>query len=41
MEGILFLTFWLGCATVHTVFELKIKPLMDTERENNTDSLHY
>ncbi len=26
MEAILFLTFWLGGAVLHTIFDFKIKP---------------
>jgi hypothetical protein len=28
MEGIFFLVFWLGCSALHTLFDLKIKPLI-------------
>lgn len=28
MEGLLFLVFWIGSATIHTLFELKVKPLI-------------
>jgi hypothetical protein len=28
MEGILFLVFWLGGAALHTLFDLKIKPVV-------------
>jgi hypothetical protein len=28
MEGIIFLVIWLGCASLHTLFDLKIKPFL-------------
>lgn len=28
MEGILFLVFWIGCAALHTLYDLKIKPVL-------------
>ena len=33
MEGLLFLLFWIGGATLHTVFDLKIKPLIQANEE--------
>lgn len=33
MEGIIFLGFWLGCSTLHTLFDLKLKPLLHTEED--------
>jgi hypothetical protein len=33
MEGLLFLIFWIGGATLHTVFDLKIKPLIQANEE--------
>ena len=33
MEGILFLVLWFGCAALHTVYDLKIKPLIATEAD--------
>lgn len=36
MEGILFLVFWLGGAALHTLFDLKIKPVL-REAEDDTD----
>ncbi len=35
MDGILFLVFWLGCAALHTLFDLKIKPLIQAEGERS------
>jgi len=26
MEGILFLVWWLGCTSLHTLYDLKVKP---------------
>lgn len=33
MEGLLFLVFWIGGAALHTVFDLKIKPLIQANEE--------
>ena len=33
MEGLLFLLFWVGGATLHTVFDLKVKPLIQANEE--------
>lgn len=33
MEGLFFLFFWLGCSVLHTVFDLKIKPLIQAHEE--------
>ena len=33
MEGLLFLVCWIGGATLHTVFDLKIKPLIQANEE--------
>jgi len=33
MEGILFLAFWIGCSALHTLFDLKIKPLIQANEE--------
>jgi len=30
MDGILFLGFWIGCAALHTLYDLKIKPKVRT-----------
>lgn len=35
MEGILFLVFWLGCATLHTIYDLKVKPLINSDAEHD------
>lgn len=35
MEGILFLIFWLGGATLHTLYDLKIKPVLQSVREES------
>jgi hypothetical protein len=35
MDGILFLIFWLGGAVLHTLFDLKIKPVVETVREES------
>lgn len=34
MEGLFFLLFWLGCAALHTFFDLKIKPLIQANEES-------
>jgi hypothetical protein len=35
MEAILFLVFWLGGSTLHTLFDLKVKPVLQTVREES------
>jgi hypothetical protein len=35
MDGLLFLVFWLGCATLHTVFDLKVKPVLRAVSEES------
>jgi len=35
MEGILFLVFWLGGTALHTLFDLKIKPVVAAVREES------
>lgn len=37
MEGILFLVFWLGCSALHTLYDLKIRPLI---RSNEDPDFH-
>lgn len=37
MEGILFMVFWLGCAALHTLYDLKIKPLLGDIGKDGTD----
>lgn len=37
MEGVIFLVCWLGCSLLHTLYDLKIKPLIqDHEDERET-----
>jgi len=31
MDGIYFLIIWIGSALLHTLYELKIKPYLDTQ----------
>jgi len=33
MEGLFFLIFWIGCSALHTLFDLKIKPLIQANEE--------
>lgn len=33
MEGLFFLVFWLGCAALHTLFDLKVRPLIQAHKE--------
>ncbi len=35
MEGILFLVFWLGGALLHTLFDIKIRPVLRAVREES------
>lgn len=37
MEGVLFLVFWLGCAALHTYYDLKIKPGLRAEVDERSD----
>jgi len=37
MEAIVFLVVWIGGATLHTLYELKIKPLLDNIGKDGTD----
>lgn len=38
MEGILFIVFWLGCAALHTLFDLKIRPVVQSLKEEGNFS---
>jgi hypothetical protein len=29
MKGVLFLVIWLSCAVVHTLYDLKVRPLLE------------
>ena len=33
MEGIFFIVFWLGGAALHTLFDLKVKPVVQALKE--------
>jgi len=33
MEGLVFLVIWLGGTFLHTLFDIKIKPVLETVRE--------
>ncbi len=33
MESIYFLVFWISCAALHTLYDLKIKPVLQELRE--------
>jgi hypothetical protein len=35
MEGIFFLVFWLGGAALHTLFDLKVRPVLRAVREES------
>ena len=37
MEGILFMFFWLGSAALHTLYDLKIKPWLRAQEDEQTD----
>lgn len=30
MEGLLFLVLWIACAALHTLYDLKVRPLLQT-----------
>lgn len=38
MEGILFIVFWLGGATLHTLFDLKVRPVVEALKEESNFS---
>ena len=38
MEGILFIVFWLGGAALHTLFDLKVKPVVQALKEESNYS---
>lgn len=40
MEAVYFLVFWVGAATIHTVFELKVRPHLD-KYLRNTENRPY
>jgi hypothetical protein len=35
MEGILFIVFWLSGAALHTLFDLKVRPVVQTYKEES------
>mgnify|MGYP003573589577 FL=1 len=35
MEGILFIVFWLGGAMLHTLFDLKVRPVVQALKEES------
>lgn len=35
MEGMIFLGFWLGGALLHTLYDLKVKPVLQEVREES------
>ncbi len=37
MEGVIFLLLWLGCAALHTFYDLKIKPALRAAAEEERD----
>lgn len=37
MEGVLFLGLWVGCALLHTYYDLKIKPAIRAGADEQTD----
>jgi len=37
MKGILFVVLWIGFATLHTLYELKIKPFLDSLGKDSKD----
>ena len=38
MEGILFIVFWLGGAALHTLFDLKVRPVVEALKEESNFS---
>jgi hypothetical protein len=37
MDGIIFLLLWIGCASLHTYYDLKIKPALRAAADEQTD----
>lgn len=37
MEGFTFLVLWIGCAALHTCYDLKIKPALQAAADEQTD----
>jgi hypothetical protein len=35
MEGLYFLVFWLGGALLHTLFDIKVRPVLRAVREES------
>lgn len=35
MEGIFFIVFWLGGAVLHTLFDLKVRPVVQALKEGS------
>jgi len=33
MEGLLFLVLWIVCASLHTLYDIKVRPLLQTLRK--------
>ncbi len=33
MNGVLFLALWITCATLHTIYDLKVKPIVQRKLE--------
>lgn len=38
MDSLLFLCFWLGGALLHTLYDLKIKPILKSEKHAEQSS---
>jgi len=37
MESIYFLTIWIGCSLLHTLYDLKVKPYLEMNREKSNN----
>jgi len=35
MDGLLFVIFWFGCATLHTIYDLKVKEWLKSAKEGS------
>ncbi|WP_258539242.1 hypothetical protein [Dissulfurirhabdus thermomarina] len=40
LEGILLLTLWISCATLHTIYDLKVKPLIQDKLDHWGEAPH-
>ena len=37
MDGVIFMVLWIGCAGLHTFYDLKIKPALRSDSEEQSE----